>query len=213
MVFPDGTEYDSVSSNFVNPLTACGFVDIAKKNGHKAIVHAAACSSLGKMLVRLTKSMGIPLINIVRREEQVKQLEELGAENIINSSLDTYGADLKAIAAKLEATVFFDPLGGSKATDTAISALPNGSTTYVYGGLGGAPIILMGPTLIFQQKTVSFFWLGIWFKSLTADERKEWSKVVVDDLSKKGMVFNIFSRYANLFPLSVNLIDLCIFKK
>ena len=53
--FPDGVEFEDICANFTNPLTACGFVHIAKTNGHKAIVHAAACSSLGKILIKLAK--------------------------------------------------------------------------------------------------------------------------------------------------------------
>ena len=45
---PDTVEYNDICAAFVNPLTVCGFIDVAKKNGHKAIIHAAAASSLGK---------------------------------------------------------------------------------------------------------------------------------------------------------------------
>jgi NADPH2:quinone reductase len=38
------------------------------------------------MVVRIAQEDGIPLINIVRREEHVKILKDLGAEYILNSS-------------------------------------------------------------------------------------------------------------------------------
>ena len=40
--------------------------------GHTGIVHTAAASQLGQMLVKICKIDGIPLVNVVRREEQVR---------------------------------------------------------------------------------------------------------------------------------------------
>lgn len=180
--FPDEIDYDVICSNFVNPLTACGFAYIAQNEGHKAIVHAAACSSLGKMLIKYCRKLGIPLINIVRREEQVKALEEIGAENIINSSSDTYFDDLKSLTHELGATVFFDPVGGGKATSTIIDALPNGSTTYIYGGLGGELLQYNGGIMIFRELTITTFWLGPFLKKRTDEERKGFIGTVVQDL-------------------------------
>lgn len=38
--------------SLVNPLTAIGFMDIAKQMGVKTIIHTAAASQLGRMLNR-----------------------------------------------------------------------------------------------------------------------------------------------------------------
>ena len=64
------------------------------------------------MLVKLTQKLSIPLINIVRRPEQVQILEALGAEYIVNSSSETFKEDLTALVQKLNATIFFDAIGG-----------------------------------------------------------------------------------------------------
>ena len=184
--FPDEVDFEVICANFVNPLTACGFVDTAKKLGHKAIVHSAACSSLGKMLVKLCKAHDLPLINIVRREEQVKMLEDLGAENIINSSLETYEEDLKKLAAELSATAFFDAIGGGEATNKALAAMPAKSTSYIYGGLGGQLFTYNPGSMIFQEKTISFFWLGPWMATLTPEEKKKWVGTVIVDVQQPG---------------------------
>lgn len=49
-------------------------IDVAKQGRHKALIHTAAASSLGKMLLRLALNERIPLICIVRREEQEQKL-------------------------------------------------------------------------------------------------------------------------------------------
>lgn len=59
-------------------------IDIYEKTPHKkGIIHTAAASALGRMLNKYAKTLKIPLLNIVRREEQAKLLKNEGAEHII----------------------------------------------------------------------------------------------------------------------------------
>ena len=48
LVLPAGTSAQEGASCFVNPLTALGFVETMRREGHKALVHTAAASNLGK---------------------------------------------------------------------------------------------------------------------------------------------------------------------
>jgi NADPH2:quinone reductase len=43
---------------------------------HTALVHTAAASNLGQMLVKICKDDGIPLVNIVRKSEQVELIKK-----------------------------------------------------------------------------------------------------------------------------------------
>ncbi len=47
-------------------------LSIAHSGGHKAVIHTAAASALGRMLVRAGRTDGIRVLNIVRRPEQKK---------------------------------------------------------------------------------------------------------------------------------------------
>ena len=54
------------------------------------------------------------MINIVRREEQVKLLkEELGAEFVLNSSSENFMTEFESLAEKMNATVLIECVGGS----------------------------------------------------------------------------------------------------
>ena len=55
-----------------------------------ALIHTAAASNLGQMLVKICLADNIPLINIVRKPEQVDLLKSLGAEHVCNSSDDNF---------------------------------------------------------------------------------------------------------------------------
>lgn len=58
---PDGTDPRAGASCFVNPLTALGMVETMRREGHTALVHTAAASNVGKILVRICLADGIGL--------------------------------------------------------------------------------------------------------------------------------------------------------
>jgi NADPH2:quinone reductase len=126
---------------------------------HTALVHTAAASNLGQMLNRICRKDGIALVNIVRGEDHVTLLRELGAVHVCNSSAPCFMTDLIEALAATGATLGFDAIGGGKLAgqiltcmEAAISrtqAAPYsryGSSVhkqvYVYGGLGVGPIEL-----------------------------------------------------------------------
>ncbi len=143
------------AASFVNPLTALGMVETMRAEGHRALVHTAAASSLGQMLVRLCEKDGVPLVNVVRKDEQVKILRDLGAKYVCNSSSPTFRTDLNEAIAATGATIAFDAIAGGKLVSLILSAMETalnskaesysryGSSThkqvYIYGMLDLAP--------------------------------------------------------------------------
>lgn len=159
----DAIPIDQAAGLIVNPLSAIAMMQMAR--GHKAIVQDAAASQLGRMLVRLALRAGKPLINIVRRPEQMELLKSLGAQYILNSEDPQFLDALKKLSAELNATCAFDAIAGSM-TGTLMSALPKDSIVYVYGGLSGHPSGGISPlSMIFDSKRMEGFWLTKWIAS------------------------------------------------
>jgi NADPH2:quinone reductase len=155
LLLPEGTTPADGASCFVNPLTAIGMVETMRLEGHKAVVHTAAASNLGQMLVKLCNEEGIGLVNIVRKPEQVALLNSIGAKHVCNTSVPTFMDDLTNALVATGATIAFDAIGGGKqagqiltcmeraASRTATEYSRYGSTThkqvYIYGGLDRGP--------------------------------------------------------------------------
>ena len=155
---------ERAASLIINPFTAMGLLDTAKRHGHRAAVHTAAASQLGRMLLAMAKRSDYPIIHVVRRAAQAALLTSLGAEHVLNSSEDGFPERLRAACAKLRATAVFEAVGG-EITGAIINVMPAGSTAYVYGALSGDPCGDIDPfELIFQEKSVSGFYLGTWLK-------------------------------------------------
>lgn len=58
----------SAASGIVNPLTVIGMTEVWEATpGKVGIIHTAAASALGRMLNKRCQTLGIPLLNIVRR--------------------------------------------------------------------------------------------------------------------------------------------------
>lgn len=159
LVLPDDATAKDGASSFVNPLTALGMVETMEREGHSALVHTAAASNLGQMLVRICQEDDIPLVNIVRKPDQEELLRSLGAEYVCNSTSPTFTADLTEAVTATSATLAFDATGGGtlasdilNAMERAANASPSagysryGSTAhkqvYIYGGLDTGPTTL-----------------------------------------------------------------------
>src|ERR1700749_3764742 len=90
LVLPVGTTAAEGASCFVNPLTALGMTETMRREGHKALVHTAAASNLGRMLNRICLKDGIGLGNIVRSKEKADILNKIGAKHVVDSSAPSF---------------------------------------------------------------------------------------------------------------------------
>lgn len=111
------------ASAFVNPMTALGFVENARADGQDAILHTVGASNLGQMLTRICNEDGLGLVNIVRKQEQVELLKNIGSTHVVNSSDDDFSSQLVSAIDETGAFYGFDPVGGGKAVDKAFKAM------------------------------------------------------------------------------------------
>ena len=166
LVMNEGTTSKQSASCFVNPLTALGMVETMRMEDHTALVHTAAASNLGQMLIKICNQE-----NIVRKEEHVLKLKELGARYVCNSSDKNFMEELIDALVETGATLGFDATGGGKLSGqilTAMEVAANKTATeysrygsdsykqvYIYGGLDRSPTTL--------TRAFGFSWgLGGW---------------------------------------------------
>jgi NADPH:quinone reductase-like Zn-dependent oxidoreductase len=148
----------------VNPMTAMAFMHLVKEGNHQALINNAAASSLGKMLIRLTKKRNIPLINIVRKEEHVATLKELGASHVLNSTSPTFYEELSQLARELNTTLILDAITGSQSS-ILLDAAPKGTTLVAYARLSKEALSADSLNLMLDKKRIVGFQLGNWLQS------------------------------------------------
>jgi NADPH:quinone reductase len=159
LALPDGTTAAEGASCFVNPLTALAMTAVMRTEGHTALLHTAAASNLGQMLVKICLKDGIPLVNVVRSAAQAALLRGIGATHVIDSSLPSFLDDLTAALSETGATIAFDAIGGGKLAGQILACMETaavkrmtaysryGSDTfkqvYIYGALDLSPTTLV----------------------------------------------------------------------
>ncbi|WP_439648345.1 zinc-binding dehydrogenase [Croceibacterium aestuarii] len=184
MPLAEGVTAEQGASSFVNPMTALGFVETMRKEGFTGLVHAAAASNLGQMLVRICAEDGVPLVNIVRSEAQVKLLRDLGAEHVLDMTAPGFDAALTDAIHATGAMLGFDPIGGGTLAGQILAAMERSASrgaafsrygssvpkkVYIYGALDTGPTIL--------NRAFGLTWdLGGWL--LTPFMQKAGSEVV-----------------------------------
>lgn len=119
----DGHTARDGASCFVNPLTALCMIETMNREGHSALVHTAAASNLGQMLVRICQADGVELVNIVRKQEQADLLLKMGANYVINSSSDNFMAELTDAIEATGATLAFDATGGGSLASDILTCM------------------------------------------------------------------------------------------
>jgi NADPH:quinone reductase-like Zn-dependent oxidoreductase len=154
---PDDVSTAEGAALFVNPLTALSMVETMRAEGHTALVHTAAASNLGQMLVRICAADGIGLVNIVRRGEQAQMLRDLGAAHVVDSSQPDFPDRLTEAIRETGATLAFDAIGGGSLAGDILTAMeraqppltsytPYGSAVhkqvYIYGSLDFSPTVI-----------------------------------------------------------------------
>lgn len=160
LVLPDGATARDGASSFVNPLTALGMTETMRREGHSALVHTAAASNLGQMLVKICREDGIPLVNIVRKPAQEQLLRSLGATHVLDSTSPSFNTDLVDALTATSATLAFDATGGGTLASQILNGMEQAANAnanpgqysrygssvhkqvYIYGMLDTGPTVL-----------------------------------------------------------------------
>lgn len=95
VILKANTDYKKSACAVVNPFTALSFIKIAKEAKSKAIIHTAAASAVGRMLVHLGEDNGIEILNIVRNKHEEDVLKEINARHILNFTEADFDKKLK----------------------------------------------------------------------------------------------------------------------
>ena len=213
VALPEGTSAVDGASMFVNPLTALGFVETARSEGHTAIVHTAAASNLGQMLQKICLADGIPLVNIVRSSEQEDILRGIGAVHVLNTNDADFSEKLQDKVEETGATIAFDAIGGGTLGSKILQAMERAATLrmtkysrygsdkfkqlYVYGALDVAPITLNRLTFGFEWSVSG--WLLFPFLRKAGKE--------VEDRLRQRIVNELTTTFASHYTRTIGLAE------
>lgn len=154
----------------INPLTAFGLFELALKKKSKAIIQNAAGGQLAHLISIFAKKKNIPVINIVRKQEQIDELKTRGEKHVLNSANDNFPDELNHLAQQLQAIIAFDAVGGEM-SGILLNSMPANADLILYGGLSGADLSgISSLEIIFKKKNLNGFNLNEWLENKSHEE-------------------------------------------
>ena len=154
--------FEQGATALVNPLTAIILHKKAKANG-RAYVNTAAAGALGKMLITLAAKQNITTINIVRKPEQVDNVQKIGGKIVIDLSQKDFEERYKNACAENNPQTILDAIGGSF-SDILLQNAPEKTTLIAYASLSKENIVIAPQTIIRGGKVIEGFHLGTWLQ-------------------------------------------------
>lgn len=119
------------------PTAAVLLEDFAPLPPQHWLIQNAANSSCGRYLIRLAALRSVRTVNIVRREEMIDELRELGADIVLVDGPDL-AARVAAATGGAAIELGIDAVGGP-ATQRIAECLAAGSTVVSYGSMSNEP--------------------------------------------------------------------------
>ncbi|GMH36513.1 hypothetical protein BSKO_04381 [Bryopsis sp. KO-2023] len=166
----DNVSDESASQFVVNPLTALGMLEDLNVPDGEYLLSTAAGSVLGRQLIALAKHLDVKTINVVRRRELVKELADLGGDEVVCSATENITERVREITGGRMAYAAVDAVAGNM-TGKVVSSVRNNGTVYLYGWLSGFQLEgINAADLMFRGVTVTGWYLPSWLERLGETE-------------------------------------------
>lgn len=174
IILPDKIDFAQGAYILANPLTAKGlFSELISKSKSKAIIQDTATSSLGKMIIKICVKNGIKIINIVRKEENIKLLEEIGSTHNLNSTDKNFLNDLEKFVKEIKPDIYITYQGGNFPS-RVFEKMPFDSKMVSCGNINNEKLNGFSTTdFIFKGKSIEGFQILNYIKEISAEEKKK----------------------------------------
>ena len=153
-------------------------VDVLNVQAGETLLQTAAGSQLGRAMIELAKLRGFKLINVVRRREQVAELQALGAGEVICTQDELLPARVKALTNGKGVKYAIDAVGGLTGSQV-IECLSVGGTVLLFGALDGKPLTVVPGPVLFKELIIQGFWLTRWLQVTAPDRVREVTQDIV----------------------------------
>lgn len=158
VLMPEGVDVLQLAQLKANPPSAMLMLrNYVPLESGDWVIQNAANSGVGRHVVRLAQARGIRTVNVVRREEAIAPLKEIGADVVLVDGEDL--ADrMRAATRGAGAKLALDAVCGD-ATRRLADCLEDGGIVVTYGFLSGEPCTVTPHQLVLHDVTLKGFWM------------------------------------------------------
>lgn len=168
---PDAVSDEAAAQALVNPVPVIAmFQGLAVPKGEWVVITAAG-SALGRMALSYAKTLGVRTIGTVRRKEQVQEVKDAGADEVLVLPGDNAGERIKQITGGKLAWGAIDAVAGDVPKQIAEGVRNNG-TIYLYGAMNGLDVAWSVIPTLFRNITLKGMWLVPWLAEHTPEQQR-----------------------------------------
>jgi NADPH:quinone reductase-like Zn-dependent oxidoreductase len=175
---PDHLSDSSACQLAVNPLTALLLVtrELDVQPG-EWLLQTAAGSTVGRLVIQLSRHLGIRTINVVRRRGAVEEIKAFGGDEVICTEDEDLLQRVAETAGPAGVRKAIDCVAGPVGAQVSQALAPGGEVV-VYGALSthrqtdpaALTIPLQARSVIYETKVVRGFWLNRWFGTASPED-------------------------------------------
>ncbi|PTW62376.1 NADPH:quinone reductase-like Zn-dependent oxidoreductase [Breoghania corrubedonensis] len=156
---PNAIADETAAQLIAMPMSAMFLLDFVNAHPGSWLVQNAATGAVAKVLAKVAQKRGVNVVNLVRRDEAVAELEALGIKNAVSTAGENWKAQVADITGGAPIHAAIDGVGGPGAADLCAICGP-GATIVSFGLMSGKPMEIPPAQLIFRDITVKGFWLA-----------------------------------------------------
>jgi NADPH:quinone reductase len=156
---PDSIPDEAGAQLVSMPLSALALLDFVEAQKGDWIIQNAANGAVGVALAMFARRRGINVVNLVRRDDAVAELADLGIGNVVSTSSREWKQEVARLTGGASIRFAIDGVGGSSSAEL-LSELGEKGTLVSFGLMSGEPMQLSASDMIFKQAVVKGFWLA-----------------------------------------------------
>ncbi|MEY2480115.1 MAG: mitochondrial enoyl-[acyl-carrier protein] reductase / trans-2-enoyl-CoA reductase [Verrucomicrobiota bacterium] len=181
----------------INPMTAWrllhDYVDLGRGDW---LIQNAANSAAGRATIQIARELGFKTVNVVRREELVKELQAEGGDVVLIDG-ENLRDEVKTATNGAPIRLGLNAVGGESALRLA-NALAPGSTTVTYGAMSLQPLKIPNGLLIFKDLRFRGIWINQWYDRASMQQRMDAFRPLFE-MAKRGL---LRAKVERSYPLS-----------
>jgi len=154
---PDAVPDELACKLLSMPMSAVMLLDDLDVAPGDWIIQNTANGAVGKTLAGLARARGVNVVNLVRRDAGVAELEALGIPNAVSTESPGWQEQVKGLTGGKPIIRAVDSIAG-EAADQIMSTLGEGGVLISFGAMSGKPLVISPANLLFKQASVRGFW-------------------------------------------------------
>ena len=168
---PEAIGDEAAAQLIAMPFSAISLLEFLEVSEGDWIIQNTANGAVGKTLAMLGKARGVHVINLVRRDEGVAELEGLGVENVVSTASADWKKKVKSLHGDSSVRAAVDSIGGSATGDLA-DVLGENGLLVSFGSMTGEAMQVSSGAVIFKQLTIKGFWGSKVSAAMASDQRR-----------------------------------------